>query len=175
MRAQQPGLSARARWIIRTQLAAISPGRKHTPASTPGPSGSSPSPPPPATRSHRDHPWRGSGPPPLRNRVKRPYLITDAAWNSASRPSFGSQSGVRSWYHGSFGMSRPAEMGAAGSQGRRPSGAVPTLGCTERFTGGKARVSAETACESLHKALPRKRRPSASKRPEARRSRTCRT
>jgi len=31
MRAQQPGLSARARWIIRTQLAAISPGRKHTP------------------------------------------------------------------------------------------------------------------------------------------------
>jgi len=42
-------------------------------------------------------------------------------------------------------------MGAAGSQGRRPSGAVPTLGSTERFTGGKARVSAETACESLHK------------------------
>jgi len=36
-------------------------------------------------------------------------------------------------------------------------------------------VSAETACESLHKALPRKRRPGASKRPEARRSRTCRT
>lgn len=31
MPAQQPSLSARARWIIRTQLAAVSPGRKHTP------------------------------------------------------------------------------------------------------------------------------------------------
>jgi ATP-dependent Clp protease ATP-binding subunit ClpC len=29
--AQQPGLSARARWIICTQIAAGSPGRKHTP------------------------------------------------------------------------------------------------------------------------------------------------
>jgi hypothetical protein len=37
-------------------------------------------------------------------------------------------------------MNTPAEMGAAGSQGRRPSGAVPTLGSTERFTGGKARA-----------------------------------
>lgn len=31
MPAQQPGLSTRVRWIIRTQLAAVSPGRKHTP------------------------------------------------------------------------------------------------------------------------------------------------
>jgi ATP-dependent Clp protease ATP-binding subunit ClpC len=31
MPAQQPSLSTRARWIIRTQLAAISPARKHTP------------------------------------------------------------------------------------------------------------------------------------------------
>ncbi len=31
MQGLQPGLRARARWIIRTQLAAISPGRKHTP------------------------------------------------------------------------------------------------------------------------------------------------
>jgi ATP-dependent Clp protease ATP-binding subunit ClpC len=31
MPAQQPSLSARARWIIGTQLAAVSPGRKHTP------------------------------------------------------------------------------------------------------------------------------------------------
>jgi ATP-dependent Clp protease ATP-binding subunit ClpA len=31
MPAQQPSLSARARWIIRTQLAAVSPGHKHTP------------------------------------------------------------------------------------------------------------------------------------------------
>ena len=32
MPAQQPSLSARARWIIRTQLAAVSPARKHTPS-----------------------------------------------------------------------------------------------------------------------------------------------
>jgi ATP-dependent Clp protease ATP-binding subunit ClpA len=31
MPAQQPSLSTRARWIIRTQLAAVSPARKHTP------------------------------------------------------------------------------------------------------------------------------------------------
>jgi hypothetical protein len=31
MPAPQPSLSTRARWIIRTQLAAISPRRKHTP------------------------------------------------------------------------------------------------------------------------------------------------
>ena len=31
MPAQQPSLSARARWIIRTQLAALSPARRHTP------------------------------------------------------------------------------------------------------------------------------------------------
>jgi ATP-dependent Clp protease ATP-binding subunit ClpC len=31
MPASQPSLSTRARWIIRTQLAAVSPGRKHTP------------------------------------------------------------------------------------------------------------------------------------------------
>jgi ATP-dependent Clp protease ATP-binding subunit ClpC len=31
MPAQQPGLSTRVRWIIRTQLAAVSPGRRHTP------------------------------------------------------------------------------------------------------------------------------------------------
>ena len=31
MSAQQPSLSTRARWIIRTQLAAVSPGRKQTP------------------------------------------------------------------------------------------------------------------------------------------------
>ena len=31
MPALQPGPTARARWIIRTQLAAVSPGRKHTP------------------------------------------------------------------------------------------------------------------------------------------------
>ena len=31
MPAPQPSLSTRARWIIRTQLAAVSPGRKHTP------------------------------------------------------------------------------------------------------------------------------------------------
>ncbi|MGH3206512.1 MAG: Clp protease N-terminal domain-containing protein [Trebonia sp.] len=31
MPAQLPGLSTRVRWIIRTQLAAVSPGRKHTP------------------------------------------------------------------------------------------------------------------------------------------------
>jgi ATP-dependent Clp protease ATP-binding subunit ClpA len=31
MPAPQPGLKSRARWIIRTQLAAFSPGRKHTP------------------------------------------------------------------------------------------------------------------------------------------------
>ena len=31
MPAQQPSLSARARWIIRTQLAAVNPRRKHTP------------------------------------------------------------------------------------------------------------------------------------------------
>jgi ATP-dependent Clp protease ATP-binding subunit ClpA len=31
MSAQQPSLSTRARWIIRTQLAAVSPARKHTP------------------------------------------------------------------------------------------------------------------------------------------------
>jgi dihydrofolate reductase len=91
-------------------------GRPGRAAVRPGPGGSA---------SHRDHPWRGSGPPPLRNRVKRPYLITDTAWNSASRPSFGSKSGVQSWHHGSFGMSTPAETGAAGSQGRRPSRGGP--------------------------------------------------
>lgn len=100
----------------------------------------------------------------------------DTAWNSASRPSFGSWSGVQSWHHGSFGMNTPAEMGAAGSQGRRPSGAVPTLGSTERASRAARRAfPRQPACESLHKALPRRRRPSASKRPEARRSRTCRT
>ncbi len=31
MPAPKPGLKSRARWIIRTQLAALSPGRKHTP------------------------------------------------------------------------------------------------------------------------------------------------
>jgi ATP-dependent Clp protease ATP-binding subunit ClpA len=31
MPAQQPSLGARARWIIRTQLAALSPARRHTP------------------------------------------------------------------------------------------------------------------------------------------------
>jgi ATP-dependent Clp protease ATP-binding subunit ClpC len=31
MPAPQPSLSTRARWIIRTQLAAVSPGRKHAP------------------------------------------------------------------------------------------------------------------------------------------------
>lgn len=31
MSAHQPSLSTRARWIIRTQLAAVSPARKHTP------------------------------------------------------------------------------------------------------------------------------------------------
>ncbi len=31
MPAPQPSLSTRARWIIRTQLAAVRPGRKHTP------------------------------------------------------------------------------------------------------------------------------------------------
>ena len=31
MPAQQPSLSTRARWIIRTQLAAVSPARRHTP------------------------------------------------------------------------------------------------------------------------------------------------
>jgi ATP-dependent Clp protease ATP-binding subunit ClpA len=31
MSAQQPSLSTRARWIIRTQLAAVSPARRHTP------------------------------------------------------------------------------------------------------------------------------------------------
>lgn len=31
MPAPQPGRKSRARWIVRTQLAAISPGRKHTP------------------------------------------------------------------------------------------------------------------------------------------------
>lgn len=31
MPAQQPSLSTRATWIIRTQLAAVSPARKHTP------------------------------------------------------------------------------------------------------------------------------------------------
>jgi hypothetical protein len=30
MPAQQPSLSTRARWIIRTQLAAVSPARRHT-------------------------------------------------------------------------------------------------------------------------------------------------
>jgi hypothetical protein len=36
----QPSLSTRARWIIRTQLAAASPGRKQAPASTPALPGS---------------------------------------------------------------------------------------------------------------------------------------
>jgi hypothetical protein len=31
MPAPQPGRSTRARWIIRTQLAAVSPARRHTP------------------------------------------------------------------------------------------------------------------------------------------------
>jgi hypothetical protein len=34
-------------------------------------------------------------------------------------------------------MNTPAEMGAAGSQGRRPSGAVPIPGSAERFTAAK--------------------------------------